>query len=456
MAKRVSWWSLSSGVIICLCFALQSGYTQGAADQAANDNKTQVSAEEASLRTISVKSYGAAGDGATDDTAAFVAALKAVGEAGGGVCQVPPGTYLIASSGLTRPFVPAVTSHVHLVGAGRDQSIIKISGMPTGNLLQCDGDGWSVEKLTFDMQDYFPIRVLTALGCKGKNWRVANCAIINIGRFGIGAYGGENWTIEKNYITKTNPVGEENQAINVSVNKAGTVYATNARIIDNVCDGSGIWFWGNHSLIARNRVTRTGFGTGIGTGRAENADSIEVIGNSCSGGRGFDHNRTWVSGFELWAPNSIIANNIAYDNDGSGIAFGGQNSILVANRCYNNGISDKGFGFGARFLNALNNASGSVLVANSTRGDGVSASQTFGYAEQPGGLHDIVQIANDYSGNRNGPTKPNGIFGRQSLLQPRADHGMAPAMRARLRAVAEAKDIDIPDGARRAIFQYLE
>jgi hypothetical protein len=420
-------------------------------DQASVDAKAT-----ASDSAISVRNYGAKGDGVADDTAAFVAALKALAVAGGGECQVPPGTYLIGPSGLTPPFVPAVTSHVHLVGAGRDQSIIKVSGMPTGNLLQCDGDGWSVEKLTFDMGDYFPARLLTALGCKGRNWRVANCAIINIGRFGIAAYGGENWIIEKNYIRKTSPIGDENQAINVSINKAGTVYATNARIVDNVCDGSGIWFWGNHSLIARNRVTRTGFGTGIGTGRAKNADSIEIIGNTCSGGRGFDHNRTWVSGFELWAPNSVVANNTAYDNDGSGIVFGGQNSIIVANHCYDNGISDKGFGFGARFLNAVDNASGSVLAANSARGNGVSASQTFGYAEQPGGLHDIVQIANDYDGNRIGPTKTNGIFGRRRILQVQSNHGMTPGMRARLGAIAEARDIDIPDGARRAILQSLE
>jgi len=61
---------------------------------------------------VNVKSFGAAGDGVTNDTAAFNAALKSVAEAGGGVCLVPKGTYLISGSGITS----RVLSNVHLVG----------------------------------------------------------------------------------------------------------------------------------------------------------------------------------------------------------------------------------------------------------------------------------------------------------------------------------------------------
>ena len=70
------------------------------------------------------------------------------------------------------------------------------------------------------------------------------------------------------------PVGRGNESRNVPASKTGTIYATNARIIDNVCEGSGILFWGNHSIIARNRVSRTGFGTGIGTGQSARADAV--------------------------------------------------------------------------------------------------------------------------------------------------------------------------------------
>ena len=43
---------------------------------------------------VNVKTYGAVGDGVTNDTAAFNAALQSLADAGGGMCLVPKGTYL--------------------------------------------------------------------------------------------------------------------------------------------------------------------------------------------------------------------------------------------------------------------------------------------------------------------------------------------------------------------------
>jgi polygalacturonase len=45
-------------------------------------------------RTFSVSSYGAKGDGSTDNTAAFQKAITAANAAGGGVVEVPSGTYV--------------------------------------------------------------------------------------------------------------------------------------------------------------------------------------------------------------------------------------------------------------------------------------------------------------------------------------------------------------------------
>jgi hypothetical protein len=66
---------------------------------------------------ISVKDFGATGDGTTDDTAEIQAALTAASSAGGGTVIVPAGSYLI-SSAITIP------SLVTLQGVGR-ASIIK-------------------------------------------------------------------------------------------------------------------------------------------------------------------------------------------------------------------------------------------------------------------------------------------------------------------------------------------
>ena len=47
--------------------------------------------------TVSVKDFGAVGDGVTDDTAAIQAAITAVNTAGGGTVIIPTGTYLVAN-----------------------------------------------------------------------------------------------------------------------------------------------------------------------------------------------------------------------------------------------------------------------------------------------------------------------------------------------------------------------
>jgi hypothetical protein len=402
---------------------------------------------------VNVKTSGAVGDGITDDTAAFNTALKSLADAGGGTCLVPKGTYVISASGITS----RVKTSVHLVGEGHT-SILKIAAMPTGPLIVGDGNNWSIENLTLDMQDYSPSRIRPAIRCRGDNWRVANCSILKMGRIGITVFGGNNWSIEKNHITKTIPAQTLNQSILVT--KERDTRATNARIIDNSCEGSGILFWGFNSTIARNRINNVGFGSGICTGRVGNCHTIKVIGNTCTGGRGFDENRTWVSGFELWAPNSVIASNTAYDNDGTGIIVGGQNCIVVGNHSYNNGVHPERFGFGARYAGPVNNASGSIFIGNradDTRYPGSSATQAYGYLEQPGGLHDIVHIGNDYNRNRIRPAKYNSIAGQANVSTNEGSRviqaRLSSEMKGKLKTLAD--DPDLPDNARRALRECL-
>ena len=67
---------------------------------------------------FNVKSYGALGDGAADDTAEVQAAIDAAEAAGGGVVYFPEGTYLM-SAGLT------TTEAIALVGDGKQLTILK-------------------------------------------------------------------------------------------------------------------------------------------------------------------------------------------------------------------------------------------------------------------------------------------------------------------------------------------
>lgn len=90
--------------------------------------------------------YGAAGDGATNDTAAIDAALTDAEAAGGGVVYFPKGVYLVDAASLPVP------SNVTWMGAGRGQSVIKLRDGANGRLLSQTTAKSNVEfrGLTFD------------------------------------------------------------------------------------------------------------------------------------------------------------------------------------------------------------------------------------------------------------------------------------------------------------------
>jgi parallel beta-helix repeat protein len=418
-----------------------TGNNAGAGNLATTANTAAPAPEKGDQ--VNVKTYGAVGDGVTNDTAAFNSALKSLADTGGGVCLVPRGTYLISGSGITHARVAAVSSGVRLVGEGRRESILKINEMPTNNLLQCEGDNWSVENLTFDMGDYTS-RGSAAISCKGNNWRVANCAIAKSGKWAIIAFGGNNWSIERNYIRRNVP-GARPPIGAILVTKRDEVWSSHGRVTDNVCEGAGITFAGNDGLIARNQISRSGYGSGIFVQGSPSTHSATITRNICSGGNsGYDDSQAgkwWsVNGFEVWAPDSVICNNIAHDNDGGGFAIGGQSSIVIGNKAYNNGRVRPGYaGFNARINPAKGaSASHSIFIGNS------SYDQDYGYKEQGSGLNDIKQIGNDYNRNRKGSAKSFSAGGQLPI---------SPEMKSKLKALAE--DPDVPDNARRAVRQCL-
>lgn len=81
-------------------------------------------------RVINVKDYGALGDGSTNDTTAFNAALAA---GNGATVHVPAGVYM-----LTPGTLGTITSNTKLVGAGMGNTVLKLVGgyNGTGDLLQ--------------------------------------------------------------------------------------------------------------------------------------------------------------------------------------------------------------------------------------------------------------------------------------------------------------------------------
>ena len=88
---------------------------------------------------VSVNDFGAVGDGVTDDSAAFQAALNAVAAAGGGTVRLPPGRYYCPNNSATRLII---VSSVSIEGAGMFSSVIMFgdsAGASRRDLLTTDG-----------------------------------------------------------------------------------------------------------------------------------------------------------------------------------------------------------------------------------------------------------------------------------------------------------------------------
>jgi len=81
---------------------------------------------------VTVKQYGAVGNGTTDDTTAFTNAIAAAAAANGGV-YVPPGQYRLTDA-------VEISSGVRMVGAGFDFDLRRVSGPSdvTGSVIICD------------------------------------------------------------------------------------------------------------------------------------------------------------------------------------------------------------------------------------------------------------------------------------------------------------------------------
>lgn len=103
-------------------FTSSSEVTQTELDEVTND----VAILQGSVLNVKADSFGAVGDGVTDDTAAFNSALAAAEAltSTGGTVYVPPGTYLLDGE-------INVDQYVCLVGAGMRETVLKLNDAGT-------------------------------------------------------------------------------------------------------------------------------------------------------------------------------------------------------------------------------------------------------------------------------------------------------------------------------------
>ena len=239
------------------------------------------------IKIINVMDNGAVGDGITDDTAAFKAAIN---EASNGVVYIPKGTYNVTANEL-------YADNISIIGAGPN-SVVKNTENTSDSIIKI-GSNTHIENLSFDINKYsFFIdmpetvenitvkncygitgKIVRAIGradtgktatnitienCTAANWaggtadgaillaftnhaRVSGCTLINANQAcsGIVFYGGDS---------ATKSISEEN-------NKCNDIIITN-NIVKNV-EGGCIWGSLGKNIIIANNIVSTSLDVGI-------------------------------------------------------------------------------------------------------------------------------------------------------------------------------------------------
>ena len=128
-------------------------------------------AQDKLRETISVKDFGAVGDGITDDAAAINAAQNALSSAGGGILFWPPGTYLTKS-------ILVLYSNIIWQGSGIDVSIIKADSSMTTDMIATNGFyGLTGTNSTAGIYK-FGLRDIGINGNKAARGAAGNCLVI--------------------------------------------------------------------------------------------------------------------------------------------------------------------------------------------------------------------------------------------------------------------------------------
>lgn len=171
---------------------------------------------------ISVKDFGAVGDGVTNDTNAILAATTALATNGGGTLYFPAGTYQVT----TLPIIWTTNQTLNLKGAGQTKTIIRKSNIDANGtiVLSCSVAG--AQDIFSDFSD------MTIIGCASS----PALQIINLARFSLrnlkctgGLYGFQN---SGSLIFST-------YDCNFDGNVTGYICAVNASIYCNVCNFYG-------------------------------------------------------------------------------------------------------------------------------------------------------------------------------------------------------------------------
>ena len=344
---------------------------------------------------VSVKDFGATGDGVTNDTTYIQNAINT----GATLVFFPAGTYMIDATGLTG------YSDQTWRGDGF-ATTLKLSTNPTGDFISFGSRSRVVlENLTIDWNNKTAAGNYASISmASGTDLHIRSCRIINIDKFGIALNACTRFWITDNYIHKQTAANTQNQAILVSAAAGASSYGF---IKGNYCSGSGMDLDCFSTRITENTVDTFKFGGGITTEQSATCYGLIIANNHITGGTGTDVNSTVCPGIENWAAWSAITGNTIYLNAGTGIDQGGNRCVVTDNIVFNNGQTTNSAAIATRYGTSTYNGSESVIANNRCFDtNGAGGTQTYGYIDQGSSTSYVVVSSNSFKGNKTGAMNP--------------------------------------------------
>src|SRR6476620_10190067 len=301
-------------LVVCLAagITLTSRFSSANPPNGAAGPGKSTATENTAGQVFDAKAYGAAGDGLTDDTAAF-AKVVAAATAVRGTVKIPAGTYL-ATIFVTR-------GGITVQGAGKDATIIKAPATTAATrvVAVANSNGTTIKDLTIDgnkaeRSNEKPIDYAWLLyqsnDCIVENAGVTNAEVIGIGfsaskrtklfKCDVNGSGWQNITTLNNktggcegsvisHCRSTNPGYDCIQVTNV-----GAVTVKNCYLANSPFAGIYVATGARNVLLERNTITKCYTGIDVSWGTAggsttgpDNSEGNVIIGNHitlCEGG----------------------------------------------------------------------------------------------------------------------------------------------------------------------------
>lgn len=246
---------------------------------------------------LSAKSFGAAGDGTTNDAAAINAAVASLPE-GGGQIFFPQGVYVANST------IEVTKPSVSFVGVGWDQETLTAGSVIKGGAAATDLVKVTSAASTFQMATMWldgNAKVTNVLNLESLNCQIQNASIRRPNTAGVGilAAGASPWLTNVRFnganqaettgfkINSTDATIAGCKPVNCQTSMELTSSASGAILSGNHMTPGGtigkncVWVSGNASNVSMvgNRIDNHLSGAGIHVDLAANANSINITNN---------------------------------------------------------------------------------------------------------------------------------------------------------------------------------